>query len=93
MTFAMVNLHWYLAPVVIAVSIVYSATRFETWPFIWRHALRWAAYIVTFLGGAYVFLGLIRLDMPAWVYWVLLAAFAAAVYWSGRSPAKPKPKT
>jgi hypothetical protein len=41
--------YWHLLPLVIVISIVYSGTRHEQWPLIWRRALRLTVFIVTFL--------------------------------------------
>jgi hypothetical protein len=47
--------HWnnafylHLPVLIVAISLVYSATRFEEWPHIWREALRWALRMVAFL--------------------------------------------
>jgi hypothetical protein len=82
--FADVNVHWYLPPLVIAVSLVYSGTRFEGWGMILSHAVRWAVYILTFLAGAYVFLYLVSLDLqPVW-YIPIVGAALALLFYSGR---------
>lgn len=47
---------WYAVPLVIAVSLVYSATRFEETPAILAHAGRTAIWVVSFM--VVVFLGL-----------------------------------
>ena len=36
----MINVYWFVVPLVGAVSLVYSASRHEPWPLIWRHAVR-----------------------------------------------------
>jgi hypothetical protein len=41
--------YWFLIPLVIAISLVYSASRHETWPKILWHALRLCGAIVTIL--------------------------------------------
>ena len=41
--------YWYLLPLVIVVSLVYSATRHEEWPLIWRRAVRLAIFILCFM--------------------------------------------
>lgn len=67
------NIHWYLPPLVISVSLVYSASRFENWHLIWTHAIRWAIYILLFLGSVYVALYLVSLDiLPLWVWAVVI---------------------
>ncbi|QDU60685.1 hypothetical protein Pan216_15340 [Planctomycetes bacterium Pan216] len=74
--FASLNMHWYLPPLVIAVSLVYSATRYEDWGLIWRHAIRWALYILAFLGSAYLVLFLISIEIP--FFWLVLVVLGLA---------------
>lgn len=69
--FADVNAHWFLPPLVVVVSLVYSATRFETWPFIWRYAIRWSGYVLGFLATVYVYLYLVTLELPMPIYAIL----------------------
>ena len=40
---------WYAVPLIVVVSLVYSATRHETMGPILRHAVRFAVWIVTFM--------------------------------------------
>ena len=40
----------------ILVNLVFSATRYDDWRHIWHHALRGMIYIITFLGGVFLFL-------------------------------------
>jgi hypothetical protein len=35
---------------IIIISLVYSATRFDEWSLIWREALRWGERLTAFLG-------------------------------------------
>ena len=79
------NVNWYLLPLVIAISLVYSATRFENWTLIWKHAIRWAIYILTFLGGTFAFFWLIPLDWHPFWYLLILVAVFCATYWGGGS--------
>jgi len=44
-----VNMLWYALPLVVAVSLVYAATRHETMNPILHHAVRVGAYIVGFM--------------------------------------------
>jgi hypothetical protein len=89
------NINYYLPPLVFAISLVYSGTRFESWWLIWIHALRWALYILTFLGATYGVLYILSLDLPAMWYVVVVVAVFAAMLLSGRSkrssPAEPVP--
>ncbi len=49
MTFAMVHLYWFILPLVVAISLVYSASRHEAWPRIWKRALRLCIWIIGIL--------------------------------------------
>jgi hypothetical protein len=35
----MIHVYWFVLPLVVAISLVYSASRYEAWPRIWLHAL------------------------------------------------------
>jgi hypothetical protein len=35
---------------IVVISLVYSATRFDQWSLIWREALRWGLRLAGFLG-------------------------------------------
>jgi hypothetical protein len=35
---------------IVVISLVYSATRFDQWGLIWREALRWGLRLTAFLG-------------------------------------------
>src|SRR5271157_3914194 len=41
--------YWHLPILVVVISLVYSATRFDDWPLILREALRWGLRLVGFL--------------------------------------------
>lgn len=43
--------YWHVLPLVIVVSIVYSATRHEQWALIWRRAVRLTAFILVFMAA------------------------------------------
>jgi hypothetical protein len=43
----------------VAIALVYSATRHDHWPRIFSEALRWILQIVLFLGGLGVILGVL----------------------------------
>jgi hypothetical protein len=57
--FAAVNRLWYALPLVVAVSLVYGATRHERARPILEHALRFAWWIVSFMAVLFVLLWLI----------------------------------
>lgn len=44
-------LYWHLPILVVLVSLVYSATRFDEWPAILQEAMRWGARMAAFLLG------------------------------------------
>jgi hypothetical protein len=60
MTAASVQVYWLVLPLVAAISIVYSASRHESWPQIWWHAVRLSLWILGLLVAATVLLLLIN---------------------------------
>ena len=50
---------WYALPLVIAVSFVYAATRYERTELILRHAVRTAVWIVGFMAVVFAILWLV----------------------------------
>lgn len=83
-----VNITWYLPPLIVAISLVYGATRYESWQFIFQHAILWSLYILTFLGGAFLFLYLIYLDVNKYWYPPLAIVALLIVFYSGRTKKK-----
>jgi type II secretory pathway component PulF len=57
---ATVHIYWLILPLVIAISIVYSASRHESWARIWMHSFRLALWIVGSLAVATAILLLIN---------------------------------
>lgn len=51
---------WYSVPLVIVVSLVYAATRFEATGLILEHAVRTAGWIVAFMAVVFVVLLLVN---------------------------------
>jgi hypothetical protein len=51
-----INTYWYVLPLVAAISLVYAASRHESWPRIWKHAARLCAMILGILTAAIVLL-------------------------------------
>jgi len=43
---AMIHVYWFVVPLVAAISLVYAATRHESWPRIWMHALRLGCWVM-----------------------------------------------
>jgi hypothetical protein len=54
--FRMINIYWYVLPLVVAVSLVYAASRHESWRRIWSHAIRLCVMILGILIGTTVLL-------------------------------------
>ena len=50
------NLFWHLPILIILISLVYSATRFDAWGAIFLEAFRWGLRMTGFLGGIWVVL-------------------------------------
>ena len=44
-----VDFYWHLPLVIVLVSLVYSATRYDQWGLILREALRWGVRLTSFL--------------------------------------------
>jgi len=45
------SIYWDLPLLIIIVSMIYSATRFDRWELIVREAIRWGLRMSMFLGG------------------------------------------
>ncbi len=45
------SIYWDLPILIVVVSFVYSATRYDDWDLVWREAIRWGLRMLTFLGG------------------------------------------
>jgi hypothetical protein len=41
---------WHLPVLIVLVSLVYSATRYDQWNLIFREAVRWGGRLLAFLG-------------------------------------------
>ncbi len=54
------NVYWLILPLVVAISLVYSASRHESWPLIWMRSLRLCLWILAVLIGTTAFLLLIN---------------------------------
>lgn len=44
-----VPFYWHLPILIVVVSLVYSATRYDEWSEIWREARRWGIRLTSFL--------------------------------------------
>jgi hypothetical protein len=56
---AEINLMWYAAPLIVVISLVYSATRHEAMNLILTHATRLGVMITLFLAGIMAVLAVI----------------------------------
>jgi hypothetical protein len=78
---------WYLPALVAAIALVYSGTRFESPRYILLYSVRWALYIVTFLGATWLFVFLLGTGS----YYVVPFALAGlGLFLFGGGKSKPK---
>ena len=74
------SIYWDLPILIVIVSLVYSATRYDAWSAIFREAFLWGLRMTTFLGGIGLALYLLALWVDASAsWWVLVAVVGAAV--------------
>jgi hypothetical protein len=59
----LINVYWFVPPLVIAISLVYAASRHESWRRIWTHAARLSAMLLAIL----VATTLVLLLINSWV--------------------------
>lgn len=52
MTLSPVHIYWLIIPLVVAISLVYSASRHESWRLIWWHSFRLCLWIMGILIAA-----------------------------------------
>ncbi len=74
------SIYWDLPVLIVVVSLVYSATRFDTWGAIFGEAARWGLRMSGFLGG----IGVVLYGLSSWIdagapVWVLALAGSVAV--------------
>jgi len=67
------SIYWDLPVLIVVVSLVYSATRYDDWGAILREALRWGVRMTTFLGGIGVALYFIAWWIDSGMGWGVLA--------------------
>jgi hypothetical protein len=60
MSFTPSNVYWLVLPLVMVISVVYAASRHESWPRIWMHSLRLCLWILGILIGSTALLLLIN---------------------------------
>lgn len=58
------SIYWHLPILVVLVSLVYSATRYDDWRRIFHHALRGGIYVVVFMGAVFLFLYFLSSILP-----------------------------
>jgi hypothetical protein len=58
------SIYWHLPILVVLVSLVYSATRFDDWRRIVHHAVRGGIYVVVFMGSVFVVLFVLSSVFP-----------------------------
>jgi hypothetical protein len=56
------SIYWDLPILIVVVSLVYSATRFDRWDYILREAFRWGMRMALFLLGIVLILAGLALD-------------------------------
>ncbi len=50
--FLLINIYWWALPLVVSISLVYAATRHESWRRIWSHAARLCVMILCLMAAA-----------------------------------------
>lgn len=58
------NIYWYVLPLCMAISLVYAASRHESWCRIWSHAARLCLMLLGILAGTMAVLLLINSRIP-----------------------------
>jgi hypothetical protein len=72
------SIYWDLPLLIVVVSLVYSATRYEDWRSIVHEAARWGLRMTTFLGGIGLALYLVAWWLDSGTSWAVLVAVGAA---------------
>jgi len=54
------NVYWLMLPLVVAISLVYTASRYESWRVIWARSIRLCLWILAALVGTSAVLLLIN---------------------------------
>jgi hypothetical protein len=60
MIFAAIHVYWFILPLVAVISMVYAASRHESWRRIWIHSARLFVWILGLLAAAVALLLLIN---------------------------------
>ena len=74
------SIYWDLPVLIVVVSLVYSATRYDDWGAILREAVRWGLRMTSFLGG----IGVVLYFVAWWIdsslgWWVLAVTGVGAL--------------
>ena len=62
-----ISIYWHLPLMIVVISLVYSATRFDRWDAILREAFRWGLRMSLFLLGIVFILSGMSLEESAWL--------------------------
>jgi hypothetical protein len=73
------SIYWDLPVLIVVISLVYSATRFDRWDYILREALRWGIRMALFLIGIVLILAGVALDESATALRVVLTGAGIAL--------------
>lgn len=65
--FASASIYWHLPLMIVVISLVYSATRFDEWDAILREAFRWGLRMTLFLLGIVFILSGLSLEESSWL--------------------------
>jgi hypothetical protein len=57
------SIYWQLPILIVVISLVYSATRFDQWGAILREAVRWGLRMTAFLAA----IGLVLYALASWI--------------------------
>ena len=82
MLFASASIYWDLPFLLIAVSLVYSATRHDRWDRIVKEAAGWIGRMVGFLGGLGVLLYVLSTYPHLWPYALAIGIVCTIVYYA-----------
>jgi len=82
MPLASASIYWDLPLLLIAVSLVYSATRHDRWDRIVKEAAGWIVRMVGFLGGLGVLLYVLSTYPHLWPYALAIGLVCTIVYYA-----------
>lgn len=89
--FSDMSIYWFLPPLALAISLVYSGTRFESPRYILIYGARWAIYILTFLVATWIFIAL--LGTANYIYLPIALGGLALFLFGGGKKKAPPPKS